>query len=193
MVLDAELLASMFQQLVGIMQQATDVGADLHMVLAARLAVQHAVVGNHFVDLQRRHADALGDFLNQLIGNRPDFILRIEEHRNHRRALAPGRIALKQLGEPGFQLGENVMGGSSIRISSTKSMLPMAAITSAISVPSTMREVDCRLPKLACAYERGTAAPCVADHVISQFAARRFNHLIDFPFGTRKPSVTILK
>ena len=76
------------------LQQATDVGADLHVVLAQRLAVQHGVVRQHLVDLQRRHAHAPRHFVDQLVGDRADFILRVQQHRNHRRALPARRIAL---------------------------------------------------------------------------------------------------
>ncbi len=153
--------AGMFQQLVGVVQQATDVGADLHVILAARLAVQHAVVGNHFVDLQRRHADALGHFLHQFVGDRPDLILRIEEHRNHRRALAPGGIALEQLGEPGFQLGRECHGPFNDLCLLTQNPCcrwRRSRRRSACLPPCAAWLAGCR--NWACACERGTAAPC---------------------------------
>ena len=78
------------QSSVAVAQQATDVGADLHVILPQRLAVQHGVVADHFIHLQRSHAHAPGHFLDQLVGYRADLILRVEQHRNHRRALAPG-------------------------------------------------------------------------------------------------------
>ena len=43
-------------ELVAAAQQAGDIGADLHVILARGLAVQHGVVAEHFVDLQRRSA-----------------------------------------------------------------------------------------------------------------------------------------
>ena len=40
-------------QLFAAHQQATDVGAHLHVILAQRLAVQHRIIADHFVHLQR--------------------------------------------------------------------------------------------------------------------------------------------
>ena len=81
-------------------QQATDIGADLHVILPQRLAVQHRVVGEHFVDLQRRHAHAPGHFVDQFVGDCAHFVLRVQQHRNHRRALPARRIARQELANP---------------------------------------------------------------------------------------------
>ena len=146
LVRNPELLAGVLVQLVAIVQQATDVGADLDVILAQRLGVQHGVVGHHFVDLQRRHANARGDFVDQFLGHRADFVLRVHQHRNHRGTLPSRRIALQHFVKPGFKLRRKC---HYLSVSpSTKSMLPMAAITSAIRVPSTILGTACRLPKL---------------------------------------------
>src|ERR1017187_10738746 len=60
LVTDSELLAGVLPKLVAIPEEATDVGADLDVVLSQRLLVQHGVVRQHFVDLERGHADTLG-------------------------------------------------------------------------------------------------------------------------------------
>ena len=136
----------MFPQLVAIVEQATDIGADLHVVFPQRLAVQHGVIREHLVHLQRGHAHALRHLLDQLLGDVAHFILRVEQHRNHGRALAPLGIALEKLRKSGFELWRK---GHQRSVSpSTKSMLPMEAITLAIMIPSTILGTACKLPKL---------------------------------------------
>src|SRR5262245_33056935 len=62
----AEFLTGVLVQLIAIPQQTTDIGADLDVIFAHRLAMQHRVVGQHFIDLQRGHAHAPGDLVDQL-------------------------------------------------------------------------------------------------------------------------------
>ena len=51
-------LLGVLAQLFAADQQAADIGADLHVILPQRLAMQHRVVADHFVHLQRRDADS---------------------------------------------------------------------------------------------------------------------------------------
>ena len=53
LVADAELLVGVLVELFAAHQQATDVGAHLDVILAQRLAMQHGVVADHFIHLQR--------------------------------------------------------------------------------------------------------------------------------------------
>src|ERR1039458_4562338 len=107
---------------------------------------RHGVVRQHFVDLKGRASDAGSDFVHQFVGDAADFVLRVEQHGDHRRALAARRIALQEFVKPGFQLGGKC---HYLSVSPrTKSMLPMEAITSAIKIPSTILGTACKLPKL---------------------------------------------
>src|ERR1041385_547451 len=115
------------------------------MVLSERLLVQHGVVGSHLLHLQRQDPDAMRDLGHQLRRYRADLILRVKQHGHQGGALPARRIAFEQLLETCFQFGGERHRSLSPK---TKSMLPMAAITSAISVPSTMQGTACRLPKL---------------------------------------------
>ena len=101
---DAKLAAGVLPQFIAIVEEATDVGADLHVVFPQRLPVQHGIVRQHLADLQRSRAQATGNLVDQLVRNPAEFILRIEQHRDHRRALPSRRIAGQELGEPGFEL-----------------------------------------------------------------------------------------
>src|ERR1700728_1508172 len=124
---------------------AGDVAADMHMILAERLAMQHRIIADDLVDLQRGDAAAARHFFHQLLRDRTDLVLRIEQHGHHRRALAPGWIALQQLGEALFEGGGK---GHRSTSPSPKSMLRMMAMESAMGTPSSMAPSACRLPKL---------------------------------------------
>src|ERR1035441_5164027 len=101
---DSQFLAGVFVELVAVVQQATDIRAHLHVEFPQRLAVQHRVIREDFVHLQRAHAHAPGHFLDQFVGNMPQLILRVTQHRNHRRPLPPRRVACQKLREPRFEL-----------------------------------------------------------------------------------------
>ena len=103
-VADAELLAGVLPQFGAAGEQATDVGADLHVRFPQRLAMQHGVVAEHFLHLQRLHAHAARDFLHQFLRHGADLVLRVQQHRHHRRALPARRIALHELVESRFKL-----------------------------------------------------------------------------------------
>ena len=61
-------------------QQAGDVGANLHMELAHRLAMQHGVIADDFVDLQPLHAAALGHFRISSSVMEPTSSWRVNQH-----------------------------------------------------------------------------------------------------------------
>src|SRR5580658_9722114 len=72
----ADFPASMLPKLHAPAQQATDVGADLHMVLTERLLVQHGVVTDHLIHLQRTHSGAPCHLFDQFRSHRANLILR---------------------------------------------------------------------------------------------------------------------
>ena len=86
LVSDAKLFLEALVDFVSAAQHATDVGADLHVVFAGRLEAQHRVVGGHVAHFEFGDADALGHFGDHRIGEIADFVLRIEQHGNQRRA-----------------------------------------------------------------------------------------------------------
>ena len=102
-VADPELLFRVFVQFLAAHQHATDVGAYLHVILAHRLAMQHRIIADHFIHLQRCDAAALGHFVDQFRRNRSHFVLCVNQHRDHGRPLsarpdsasASSRIALQ--------------------------------------------------------------------------------------------------
>ena len=103
-VADPQLLTGVVPQLSAAGQQATDVGADLDVVFPQWLLMQHGVIREHFVHLQRRDANTARYFLDELVRNVAQFILRVKQHGDHGRALSSRRIALQELVKPGFQL-----------------------------------------------------------------------------------------
>ena len=117
--------AGMLPQLLAAAQQAADVGADLHVILAQRLAVQHGVVADHFVHLQRSHRTRRATSATSSCGSRADLILRVKQHRDHRRALAAlaGNCS-SSLANLASSSGEKVIIDHGRRRPDTKSMLP---------------------------------------------------------------------
>src|SRR5271170_4272705 len=64
---DAQRFRSVFVKLSAAHQQTTDVGANLDVSPALRLGVQHGVVADYFIYLERRYFATPGYFLNQLV------------------------------------------------------------------------------------------------------------------------------
>src|SRR6266850_3634025 len=91
LVTDAERLLAVLQKFFAAAQQATDVGADLHVVLAHGLGVEHGVVTDHVAHFKLAQFHPLGDLLNDFLREIPDLILRIKQHRHQR--CAPRGIA----------------------------------------------------------------------------------------------------
>src|SRR5580698_5755414 len=79
-VADAELILQVFEEIVAAAQHAADVGADLYVVLAGGLEAQHGIVAGHVADVERRDADARGDFFDQGVGEISDLVLGVEQH-----------------------------------------------------------------------------------------------------------------
>ncbi len=137
--------------------------------LPERLAVQHRVVGDHLVHLQRRDAGALGDFLDQLrrdaTRSRP---ARTAASGPRADRCAPGGIALQQLLELRFQFWRK--SHLPIRYPPARNpCCPWPRSTSAISRPSTICGSACRLPKLGRAHEHAVRLRrAIADHVVAQ-------------------------
>src|SRR5579863_6939865 len=109
---DAELFAEALVDFVGSAEHATDVGADLDVVLAGRLEAKHGVVGGDVAHLKLGDADAAGNLGNDRVREIADLVLRVEQHGNQRRA-ANG-ILLDQRVETSSQRGRE--DGSSVGI-----------------------------------------------------------------------------
>ncbi len=74
---------------------AGNVGADLDVIAPGGLAAKHRIVSQRFGDLQDIEVEALGDFLEDLVAERAELILRVEHHGNQRGSLdrvAPGEV-----------------------------------------------------------------------------------------------------
>ncbi len=103
LVADAELGLAVVEDLVAAAQHAGDVGADLDVVLAGGLGAQHGVVAEDGADVEVEEVEALGDLLDDGLGDVADLILRVEQHGDERRAL--DRVERDQLVEAGGELG----------------------------------------------------------------------------------------
>ena len=131
-------------------------------------------------------AHAPRHFLDQLVGDGADFVLRVHQHRDHRRALAARRIALQQLLESGFQFWRK---SHCWRVTGT-GPVPQNEIHAADGgdhVGDQRALHHCRRGLQVA--EAGRAhvhavrlRRAVAHHVEPQLAARRFDHLVDFAF-----------
>ena len=73
------LLKPLILEVVGAAEHATDICADLHVVLAGRLEAEHGVVAGHVANIEGRDADAMRDLGDGRIGKITDFILRIKQ------------------------------------------------------------------------------------------------------------------
>src|SRR5581483_11604640 len=140
-----ELLFRMFVQFGTAHQHAADVRAHLHVIFPERLAMQHRVIPDHFIHLQRRHAAPLCNLFDEFCRDRANLVLRVDQHRDHGRTGLSFGILLKQLCETLFERGRKCHRSVSPR---TKSMEPSAAIESAISVSFSRTGSACRFPKL---------------------------------------------
>ncbi len=63
LVSDAQLLLAMLEQFLAPAQHAGDVGANLHVVLAARLGGQHGVVADHVAHFELGQLQPRGNLL----------------------------------------------------------------------------------------------------------------------------------
>src|SRR5271170_5448807 len=108
--------------------------------------MQHGIIADHLVDLQRGDAAAPGDFGNQLRRNGADFVLCVDQHRHDRRSLLGSRVAGQHLGEFIFESGRKRHYRSVSP--STKSTLPSAAMESAISTSFKSTPRAWTFPKL---------------------------------------------
>ena len=68
------------EDVVAAAQHAADVGADLDVVFADGLEMQHGVVTGDIAHVELGDADAPGHFGNDRVGEIADFVLRIEQH-----------------------------------------------------------------------------------------------------------------
>src|ERR1700722_12441951 len=65
---DAELVLKMVEEVVTTAQHATDVGADLDVVLAYGLEAKHGIVSGDVAHFKRSFAKAMDDFFDECIG-----------------------------------------------------------------------------------------------------------------------------
>src|SRR5690242_12846859 len=137
-----ETLLGALQDFVATLEHARDVGADLHVMLAHGLAVQHRIVGQRFFDLHVVQVEAPGDFNDHFVADVAEFVLRVHQHGNQGAAL--DRIPGLQLLEFRRKFGGKFHGYLSTS-PSTMSIVPMQAITSAINCPSMSLGSACKL------------------------------------------------
>ena len=91
-VVDAELLFQMVHALVGPAQHAGHVGADLDVIVALRLLVEHIIEAHDAADFGRLQLQHFGQFVLRLDRAIAEFTLDHIECGQDRRALASGRI-----------------------------------------------------------------------------------------------------
>src|SRR6266567_1285723 len=130
------------QNLVPALQHARHVGANLHMMLAPRLAVQHRIVGQRLFDLHVVQVQPPPDLRDHFIADAAVLILRVHQHGNQRAALH--RIAGLQF----LKLGRECRGEFHAYLSTsprTISMVPIQAMTSEINWPSISFGSACKL------------------------------------------------
>ena len=135
-------------------------------------------------DLQRRDSEAGGDFVDHFVGDRPTSSWAYISMGIMAERCAARRIALQQFVEPGFELREKMSCTLSSVSPRTKSMLPMEAMASAISGAFHHFGQRLQIAETRRAHVHAVrVGGAVADHVVAEFAARRFNHLEDFACG----------
>src|SRR5215472_3253479 len=142
LVADFQAFLGTLEDFVAAHQHASDVGANLHVMLAHGLAMQHRVVRQRFFDLDIVQIQSARDFRNHFVADVAVFVLRVHQHRNQRAAL--DGIAGLQLLEFSRKYGGKLHGYLSTS-PSTMSIVPMQAITSAISWPSISLGRACKL------------------------------------------------
>src|SRR6202022_2317981 len=134
LVADFELLLNELIQLIPAAQHAGNVCADLHVIFSRALTAQHRVIPHRLGDLQRIQVKAARDRCNHVLGDVTELVLRVKQHGNQRRT--PEGIPVFERLKLRFQLRREIHQRS---ISpSTISSVPMDAMTSAISRPSTI-------------------------------------------------------
>ena len=99
---DAELVAASIAERIRATQPAGRRPAELHVIAADRLQVQHRVEGGDLVDPDRRHVEQRGDILHHRLGDPATVLaLREVEQRQHRARLTTRRV----LGDHGIRVG----------------------------------------------------------------------------------------
>src|SRR5579859_2531141 len=96
-VADFEALFGALQNVVAAAKHASDVRANLHVVLAQRFAAKHGIVGERFFDLHGVKFEAPRYFRDHLVADEAELVLRVHHHRDERAALH--RICVLQLFE----------------------------------------------------------------------------------------------
>src|ERR1700730_15087091 len=176
---------------VAALKHARHIGANLHVVLAHGLAVQHRVVLQSLFNLHVVEPQPAPDLLDHLVAHAAVFILRVHHHGDQRAAL--GRIAVLEQFELRRKLGREFHAYLSTS-PRTISIVPMQAMTSALSCPSISFGSACRLiydgeRKWA---RRGLGGPSLA---IKHPSSPRGDSMVTnaSPGAGEKPSVKILK
>src|SRR5438105_4779837 len=141
-VVDLQPLLRALEHLVAALEHARHIGADLYVMPAHRLAPQHRVVRQCFLDLHVVQVQPPCDFRDHFVADVAKFILRVHQHGDQRAALK--RIAGLQLFKFHCKLGGKFHGYLSTS-PSTMSIVPMHATTSAINRPSISFGSACKL------------------------------------------------
>jgi hypothetical protein len=94
---DAKLFPAMIKNFFAAAQHATDVGADLHVILSHRLGVQQRIVADHVAHLQFSQIGLFCQIGNGFVGQVPNFVLRVQQHGD--KEGAPCRVLLDLLVE----------------------------------------------------------------------------------------------
>ena len=140
----AERGARVREQLLATGEQAGDVGADAHDVLADGLEVEHVVERRGPTNLGRRGAGELGDLSHGLVGDVTVLLLGQVQQGQHRRSLA--RVERHQL------LGTLTKIGTKVGHRSTSPMMgstvEMTVMASDIEPPRMSSGTACRFTKL---------------------------------------------
>src|SRR5271166_2837138 len=88
----------MLQDFFAAADEATDIGADLHIKFSARLRGQHGVVADNVAHFEFSQIEAASDLLNNLIAEKSNFVLCIKKSGHERRPLR--RIVRHHLRKP---------------------------------------------------------------------------------------------
>lgn len=84
--------AGVFHEFLSANCLTANVRADLDVVAPNRMAMQHGVVADDFIYLQRGDATALGYFVDQFARDIAHFVLSIKQHRHDGGSRSPGWI-----------------------------------------------------------------------------------------------------
>ncbi len=77
-----EFLSDVLENLVAAAKHARNIRANLDVKFSERLAMQHRVVRECFLNLNCFQIEAARNFGNQLVADEAEFILPVEQHRN---------------------------------------------------------------------------------------------------------------